>query len=330
MFSPLPFRIDRHHYHNSLLALFLVATITLPPQAASAQEATADKVADDEQEGPAAIETFQLRHADAPTVLNVLKMLLAEEDSSGDQVRIAIGRDDRVIVRGTQETLQKVRETIRALDQAHRDPSTVKVLSLKYADAAQAGKLISQLVDDARVVFDLRTNSLVVSSTSEETLDKIEALGEVLDRPTRDERVAASYHLELFWLLEGGDSDEIDTDDITKPIDARIVDVAKRLEQQGFAEPKQVGHLSVLVRSGGEFHLRSNETLGQLTVLGELEESGDEQLELKIELEITYAEEEIASMMTEFTTRLKRQEVIGIATDRVPKHRSAFVILVEK
>jgi hypothetical protein len=313
-----------------LLAMLLFAGAALPPSTALAQQGTAlaqqetaKNVNSDETTEVAEIQTFQLRYVDADMAFSVLQTLLADEPD----VRLAIGDDNRVIVRGTQPTLLKIRETLEVLDQAPEDRSVVKVFSLMHSEASRAAELVQQIVGgDVNVAVDVRTNSLVISAPSEVALDKVETLVQILDRGAEGGRAGISYNLELFWLIESGDDEEGDSTD-AKPVDRRIANAAMELQRHGFVGVKQVGYLSVMVRPGGEFRVRSNESRGQLQMYGELEESGNQQLELKLDLSISDKNEEIASVMTEFNTRPEHEVVIAIARDH--DRRSAFVIRVE-
>lgn len=294
-------------------------TDLVTPSAMGQQIKVAATAEADQEEETLQIVTFQLKHADPRTVSSVMQTLLAGETGT----RLAIDEARRIIVQGKPSALEKVRETLQVLDQPAEDRSQVKVFSLQYSEASKTADLITRMVDEVNVAFDVRTNSLVVSAPSEDTLNKVEALTQIIDRGVAEEGEDASYHLQLFWLIESGNTEG-------QAVDKSIAKSVQALARHGFDDVRQVAHVSVIVSPGGEFRIHSTEPLGNLEVVGELETGGDAQLEVELELAIVVGGDEIASVMTEFNTRPDHEVVIGIASAQNHQRRSAFVIRIDE
>ncbi len=184
---------------------------------------------------------------------------------------------------------------------------------------------------DVNVAMDVRTNSLVISADSIESLEMCESLVQRLDDKPQAEPSKATYKLHLFWLIEAGQAadDQAPSAKSATP-DARIVEAVNELEAQGFRNVVQAGHAQIVVRSGGEFRVRSTQSLGELVWEGGITESTVRQVELTLDIDVQHDSGETTSLMTEVNTQVDHNVVIGIAGVTPQDRRNAFVIRVEK
>ena len=292
-----------------------------------AQEAEKERASDENIQ----FTIFHLKNVDAGEVQNVIEVLLG--DASGFRC-IAEGKN-RLIVAATPKQLDTIQAVLKELDQLRNDEVLIKVFALQYTDSSTVALLLQQLVGNVTIAVDARTNSIVATGSAED-LEVIEAILKRLDMQQRAPRADhfgtfTSYIFELFWLIEAGDGDDPDAARLRKP-DQRIGEAVAELERQGFSEVRQVGHVRVVVKSGGQFRVRSAASLGELEVQGELKQTQEKRLEVLLDIRISREKSEIASLSTEITTQPDHNVVIGIAgtTPDQPERRSAFVIRVSK
>lgn len=282
-------------------------------------------------EEPVQITVFHLKNIDAGETQKVIEVLLG--DASGFRC-IAEGKN-RLLVVARPKQLATVQGILKEVDRLPDDEALIKIFALQYTDSATAAQLLQQLIGDVTIAVDARSNSIVTTGSASD-LAVIEAILQRLDVQQGDPRAdhvqpIASYRFELFWLIEIFDGDDQDATRLRKP-DQRIGEAVAELERQGFSEVRQVGHVRVVVKSGGQFRVQSAASLGQLEVQGELKQTQEKRLEVLLDIRISQENSVIASLSTEITTQPDHNVVIGIAgaTPDQPERRSAFVIRVAK
>lgn len=307
---------------STLVVALMIVFTALPSNLFAQDTAKQDTVQSDSTR----VESFALQRISAKTAAETLKALLTDEPG----MRVAADEtENRLIVLGNAEQLDSVRELLEQLDRPRNDVSSIKVFALEHSDAAAAAKVIGQILNDVTLAIDTRSNSLVVSASSEESLDKIELLTQLLDREQQPSRANSSYKIDLFWLIEASDGVP-DVEAKTGKPDARIAEAVTELQAQGFKSVVQVGHVHVVVRSSGEFRVSSNESAGYVSWNGKLYEGSDQQLELTLDLDIEHENGGETELMTEINTHVGHNVVIGITSVTAPRNRNAFVIRVEK
>ena len=149
---------------------------------------------------PQLARVYRLRHADAASVLQLLR-------TAAPDAEFALDHDNRsLIVVGSEQSHEAVADLLSQLDVPREDLCQIKIFRLVNIDADSAAKVLHEVLpsDDARIATEERTNSLILTG-SEEALRVAEAVLLRLDEQAADAKESEPRQL-LFYPLRHADA----------------------------------------------------------------------------------------------------------------------------
>ena len=315
--------------------------------AASAQEAKKAKKAD--QPSSAAKEAderplmvvYALKHGNAAQIATMLQGCLADSK----ECKLTTNEEqDRLIVWGSRQVHDTVRQIIESIDQPRQNATLLKIFPLAYSNAEDIVNVLGALTDikKTRVSVDNRTNSLIVSSDREQELKIVEALITRLDQAHAEHDrsrfgPSTTFYVRVVWLASGPDGG-----DAERPAED-LEQVLAELAKLGIDDVRQVAQTIVNVGMDGQFAVSCQPVYGerpaQWTIDGELEEA-DGAFRLRIRLSTSHGphivesavgaipqpEEDLVDLETDLVAPEGHYIVLGITP--TGKTQSIFVVQI--
>ncbi len=214
---------------------FLLPMILMALAAGSVQAQQADPTYKDQ------IKVFYLENLEADAAAKMLKDVLGKSDGETFTVDPA---NNKLIANASPKRMALIETILAKLDEPPRNrPATLKVYKLKYSQAQEVMKVLSNLfisredMEYVRLGVDEKLNA-VVAHGPERAHSEIELLLESLDRPTNQdaEKFAKSLRFEVYWIADG---------EGTSPIPSEVAQVlSKQGKQLGITKPTVVASAS--------------------------------------------------------------------------------------
>ena len=337
-------KITKSVLRASCAMIALVLAVWLSADAAMSQEAdNADRptpAAKDYDERPFLV-VYPLEHTDAAQVITLLRGSFAD----GKECKlIADEEQNRLLVGGSQQVHDRVREILKSIDQPRRNAVHLKIFPLAYSNADDIVNVLGVLTDikKTRVSVDNRTNSLIVSSDREQDLNIVEALITRLDQAHAEHDrsrfgPSTTFYVRVVWLASGPDGG-----DAERPAED-LEQVLAELAKLGIDDVRQVAQTIVNVGMDGQFAVSCQPVYGerpaQWTIDGELEEA-DGAFRLRIRLSTSHGphivesavgaipqpEEDLVDLETDLVAPEGHYIVLGITP--TGKTQSIFVVQI--
>ena len=238
------------------------------------------------QDENAVLQVFALERMNATNAESIITTVYGD-----DLMRIQADPDqNRLIVLASKASLAKVAETLQTLDQpapVQESKSVVFYIAhVPAEDLLQSMNMILKAhpLDGVNMVANKRTNSIIVSAPTAESLSFIESKIELIDQPLPDDaadKQPGPCEIRVTWLIETKDLDDDDKAS-TRPIPKSLEKLGNHLIQRhGFQELRTLTSLASTVSPGQD--------LGPASFTGNSHKQGVTEAELQVGGEIQLA-----------------------------------------